>query len=210
MKKIFYLLTLLAIPTFLMIGYAPDTASAVTFRRPLANLLSPAVSYFYDHDASSPGERNYMCGAGTVYDYHTGTDFRTGNVRRDVLAAAIGSVYSRNDNCPTFGFLGSDCGGGYGNNARLDHEGAPDGNGWVTIYAHLERGSVTMPYRSVACAARIGRSGSSGNSTGPHLHFEVRKYAYPGNDPFAGPCGSAQSFWTSLDASGMPTAQCGV
>lgn len=207
MKKLFSLLTLFLAPAFLLLIYAPNIAEATTFRRPLTDLLNPAISYFYDHDVGV-GAQNYLCGANRVYNNHRGTDFRTGDNRKTVVAAATGSVYYRYDNCPTYGSLGSNCGGGFGNHARLDHEGAPDGLGWVTIYAHLERGSVVLPNQSVACSVRVGRSGSSGNSSAPHLHFEVRKYAYPNNDPFTGPCGGPQNFWTSMDVNGMPWTQC--
>jgi murein DD-endopeptidase MepM/ murein hydrolase activator NlpD len=58
--------------------------------------------------------------------------------------------------------------GGYGNMVMIDH-----GNGYQTLYAHLSQVS-TQCGRSVAQGALIGYSGSTGNSTGPHLHFEVR------------------------------------
>lgn len=57
---------------------------------------------------------------------------------------------------------------GYGNMVMLDH-----GNGWQSLYAHLD--SVL-----VGCAQNVGQGdlialmGSTGNSTGPHLHFELR------------------------------------
>jgi murein DD-endopeptidase MepM/ murein hydrolase activator NlpD len=58
--------------------------------------------------------------------------------------------------------------GGYGNMVMIDH-----GNGWQTVYAHMERSSVVCG-QSVAQGSTIGFSGSTGNSTGPHLHFETR------------------------------------
>ncbi|HNZ14172.1 MAG TPA: M23 family metallopeptidase, partial [Anaerolineaceae bacterium] len=59
-------------------------------------------------------------------------------------------------------------GGGYGNMVMVDH-----GNGYQTLYAHLS-------YVNVGCGQPVyqgnllGGAGSTGNSTGPHLHFEVR------------------------------------
>jgi murein DD-endopeptidase MepM/ murein hydrolase activator NlpD len=58
---------------------------------------------------------------------------------------------------------------GYGKMVIVDH-----GNGYQTLYAHLSKISVE-PGQSVARGEIIGSSGSTGNSTGPHLHFEVIK-----------------------------------
>jgi murein DD-endopeptidase MepM/ murein hydrolase activator NlpD len=64
---------------------------------------------------------------------------------------------------------------GYGNLIVLDH-----GNGWRTYYAHLSQINVEcgewVPRGSI-----IGASGNTGNSTGPHLHFEMLRYGIPVN-----------------------------
>ncbi len=64
---------------------------------------------------------------------------------------------------------------GYGNLIVLDH-----GNGWRTFYAHLSQINVEcgewVPRGSI-----IGASGNTGNSTGPHLHFEMLRYGVPVN-----------------------------
>ena len=57
---------------------------------------------------------------------------------------------------------------GYGRHVRLKHE-----DGSVTIYAHLELPAVKTG-QAVLAGEEVGRSGNSGFSTGPHLHFEVR------------------------------------
>ena len=57
--------------------------------------------------------------------------------------------------------------GGYGNCIMIDH-----GNGYKTLYGHLSVISVKNG-QSVTQGAAIGQVGSTGNSTGPHLHFEV-------------------------------------
>ncbi|MFA6521444.1 MAG: M23 family metallopeptidase [Candidatus Gracilibacteria bacterium] len=187
---------------------APQTAQAVTFRRPLNQVLNPAISYYYDTNATASMAR-YNCAQDKVYNNHRGTDFRA-VVGTNIYAAAGGGIFQKNDGCPTYGFWGSACGGGYGNHVRLDHE-APenDGRGWVSIYGHMKLGTATQLINvAVNCGTLIGKTGSSGNSTGPHMHFEVRKYAYPGNDPFLGACSRPLSFWTRVGANGVPTTEC--
>lgn len=58
--------------------------------------------------------------------------------------------------------------GGYGNTIMVDH-----GGGMVTLYAHQSRLGASVGDR-VAAGEVIGYIGSTGQSTGPHLHFEVR------------------------------------
>jgi murein DD-endopeptidase MepM/ murein hydrolase activator NlpD len=58
---------------------------------------------------------------------------------------------------------------GYGNYIVIDHR-----NGFQTLYGHLSRIFVTAG-NSVGKGTAIGAMGSTGNSTGPHLHFEVRQ-----------------------------------
>jgi hypothetical protein len=62
--------------------------------------------------------------------------------------------------------------GGYGNVVVLEHDNGADV--WVTLYAHLS--AINVHCGDVVSQGQvIGASGSSGNSTGPHLHFEVRE-----------------------------------
>ncbi len=87
--------------------------------------------------------------------FHSGTDFR-GKHGTPVLAAGPGVVV----------FSGRR--GGYGNLIEIDH-----GGGVITRYAHLRR-MFAKSDAVVTAGEQIGQVGSSGRSTGPHLHFEVR------------------------------------
>ncbi len=59
--------------------------------------------------------------------------------------------------------------GGYGNMVAIDH-----GNGYVTVYAHLNSWNVSCG-QPVNKGQVVGACGSTGNSTGAHLHFEIRQ-----------------------------------
>ena len=71
--------------------------------------------------------------------------------------------------------LSASWGGGYGNLIQIDH-----GNGLISRYAHLSEIDVSAG-QPVSAGAYIGKSGSTGASTGPHLHFETRIDNVPNN-----------------------------
>jgi len=93
---------------------------------------------------------------------HTGIDIDNRS-RPPVYAAASGTVE----------FTGRL--GGYGNLIIINH-----GNGLTTHYAHLDNFYVSNG-QTVSQGAAIGKMGSTGRSTGPHLHFEVRQHGRPIN-----------------------------
>jgi murein DD-endopeptidase MepM/ murein hydrolase activator NlpD len=109
-----------------------------------------------------PGETDLSSGYGMRVDpfirawaMHTGLDFR-GSTGDPVYATAAGTVASAGPN------------GGYGKMVEIDH-----GNGLSTRYGHLSAISVSAGQR-VRAGQLLGRVGSTGRSTGPHLHYETR------------------------------------
>lgn len=106
--------------------------------------------------------------------YHSGIDIApTSGSDVNIIAAASGEViYPGSGNpvsCPSSSSE-SDCGGGYGNYVMIRHD-----NGIVTLYGHLYENSITVRSGDrVSQGQVIAKMGSSGRSTGTHLHFEVR------------------------------------
>ncbi len=98
------------------------------------------------------------------WGWHGGIDIiRAGgySTGTPVVAAASGTVISA-----VRGYSG------YGHTVVINH-----GNGYTTRYAHMQPGSITVYVgQYVYQGQQIGRIGSTGNSTGPHLHFEVLLY----------------------------------
>ncbi len=163
--------------------------------------------------------RGGLIGAPWCYGGHTGSDFilRGGFDQMDrpdtnwIVAAADGTVESVVDNlwdrCHAEAitadgrFFNVDCqgripGGSSGsdfpaNTIRIRHAG-----GVVTSYLHIKTGSaVVRPGQAVRCGERIARIGSSGISSMPHLHFEVRDGSGQLVDPYAGPLSQPFSWW---------------
>ncbi len=91
-----------------------------------------------------------------VYKRHEGVDFGAAS-GTPIAAAATGTVISAGN-----------AGDGYGNKVVIDH-----GGGVATLYAHQSSIAVSTGQK-VGAGEIIGYVGSTGNSTGAHLHFEVR------------------------------------
>ena len=91
--------------------------------------------------------------------FHKGIDIADGNTNGKIIVAAKSGVVELIQ-------LG---GSSYGNMILINH-----GNGLKTRYAHIMTGSISVRQgESVSIGQPIARVGSTGNSTGPHLHFEV-------------------------------------
>ncbi|MEK7526514.1 MAG: M23 family metallopeptidase [Patescibacteria group bacterium] len=93
----------------------------------------------------------------SFYWYHPGIDIANRSLPA-VLAADSGKIIAAGWDST-----------GYGNKVVIDH-----GNGYITLYAHLSKIYVVIG-QTVTRGSSIGQVGSTGRSTGPHLHFEVQK-----------------------------------
>ncbi|MDH3660039.1 MAG: M23 family metallopeptidase [Alphaproteobacteria bacterium] len=170
----------------------PDAAVA----RP-DNLLLPLdctpgqdcwVVRYVDHDPG-PDTRDYACGPMTG-DGHKGTDFAVRDLAAittgiDVLAAAGGRVAAvrdgMEDRLVDAGDVAAVGGRECGNGVRIDH-----GDGWMTLYCHLRRGSTkVLEGDRVVAGQPLGLVGISGQTSFPHLHFDIRHNDRP-VDPFVG------------------------
>ncbi|MEA3326269.1 MAG: peptidoglycan DD-metalloendopeptidase family protein [Chloroflexota bacterium] len=97
--------------------------------------------------------------------YLSGNDFWSGHLAIDIASAMGAPIYAADSGVVVFAGWDSN---GYGNVIMIDHQ-----NGYHTLYAHLSTLYVSCG-SSAYQGQVIGYAGSTGNSTGPHLHFEVR------------------------------------
>jgi len=100
------------------------------------------------------------------YGQVTGNDYWGGHQAIDAMCYEGDSIFASDSGVVIY--AGS-ISGGYGNLVAIDHQ-----NGYLTLYAHLSGFNVACG-QSVAQGQVIGFCGSTGNSTGAHLHFEVRQ-----------------------------------
>ncbi|GAB7554793.1 peptidoglycan DD-metalloendopeptidase family protein [Novosphingobium sp. 11B] len=144
-------------PRFLTMGKSLARMDALENGLASIPQVSPAhVAYV----SSSYGYRSDPFTGGAAF--HAGLDF-PGPMGSPIYAAAKGRVT----------FVGQKS--GYGNCIEVTH-----GNGLMTRYGHLS-GFRTRVGQDVDAGALIGAMGSTGRSTGPHLHFEVRVNDHPVN-----------------------------
>jgi murein DD-endopeptidase MepM/ murein hydrolase activator NlpD len=97
----------------------------------------------------------------------SGNDYWSGHLGIDIAALTGDYILAADSGVVVYA---GPIGGGYGNFVMIDH-----GNGYRTAYAHNSVVTVRCG-QSVTKGQTIARAGSTGNSTGPHLHFEVRFY----------------------------------
>jgi murein DD-endopeptidase MepM/ murein hydrolase activator NlpD len=186
--------------------FAMAETTAVTLSWPIsaANGLDDygyhGISGFVDHNPSYGLLEDYTCRDRT-YDLsgynHQGTDFFTwpfawnkmDNDEVVVVAAAPGTIVYKQD-----GNYDRSCSidGGSWNAVYVRHS-----DGSIAWYGHLKSGSLTSkgPGNTVVTGEVLGVVGSSGNSTGPHLHLELYDSRSNLIDPYTGACNPSDSWW---------------
>ncbi|MTE19322.1 peptidoglycan DD-metalloendopeptidase family protein [Streptomyces sp. TRM43335] len=125
--------------------------------------VSTGVSTGYTAPVNAAPSGSYKASGARWSNGHTGEDFPAGS-GTPVKAVTNGTVVS------------AGWGGAYGNQVVIRHD-----DGRYSQYGHLSSISVNAGQR-VAVGQQIGAVGSTGNSTGPHLHFEVRTAPGYGSD----------------------------
>lgn len=110
----------------------------------------------YKRITSPFGPRTYTLNGKKVSSNHKGIDIGAPSGAK-IVASNGGKVVTSAYNA-----------GGYGNYVIIDH-----GGGKMTVYGHMSKRGVSVG-QSVTKGQQIGKVGSTGRSTGPHLHFEIR------------------------------------
>lgn len=108
------------------------------------------------------------------FDGHKGVDFAA-DTGTPVYSAAAGVVQAAGFDTQM------------GNYVQLCHDAAPDGSACTTLYTHLDTLCVTAG-QAVASGQEISTVGNTGNSTGSHLHLELRLNGTPANPLACIPC----------------------
>ncbi len=182
----------------------PDVVALSWPLRPAAGITDPNVEGISNYVDQNPAFPNLLldwnCGART-YDQsngynHAGIDMFTwpfgwqkmDNSEVEIIAAAPGTIAAKSD-----GNFDRSCGlnGGTWNSVYIRHS-----DNSIAWYGHMKNGSTTSKAvgATVALGEKLGIVGSSGNSTGPHLHFELYNASNQLQDPYQGSCNSLNNF----------------
>lgn len=131
-------------PRIVAVSRLRGLVDALPLRRPMDGAADLSSNYGYRVDPFTRGPA-----------MHTGVDFRAEH-GSPIRATAPGKVIT------------AEYSGGYGNMVEIEHS-----NGITTRYAHMSA-ILTSVGQSVTTGTVLGRVGSTGRSTGPHLHYETR------------------------------------
>ncbi|VXA94492.1 Peptidase M23 [Exiguobacterium sp. 8H] len=141
---------------------------------------TPASGGMFQRPASGRLSQGWGPASGANgYSFHNGLDI-AGPVGTPIYAAQTGTV------------LRAGWGGAYGNHVMIAH--VINGQVWTTVYAHMSSVSVSAGQR-VSQGQNLGGMGSTGNSTGSHLHFEIHRGGYSYSSSSAGSTVNPASFF---------------
>jgi hypothetical protein len=187
MQKIFILFTLILSGTL-------ESNSQAFLQSPIEGTQGEEWTIEHYVDWDNTGFKDHNCGSKS-YDGHQGTDFSIRSFKQmdegvKVYAAASGRVTFTKD-----GEFDRETAGDVtkllGNYIGIRHP-----NKYYTYYGHLRKNSISVAEGdSVTVGDVIGYVGSSGNSSDPHLHFEIWYDSLYVVDPFSGTCGNPSSLF---------------
>jgi murein DD-endopeptidase MepM/ murein hydrolase activator NlpD len=178
-----------------------------------------------DHDPEEHGDRSAICtsylgyGFPDCYDGHGGSDILLaggfeamdeGSV--EVLAAADGEVVETEDGHYDRCHADAEAEGGIscdGYGMEANYVVILHATGDTTRYYHLMQDSVVVEAgEAVSQGDVLGRVGSSGVSSTPHLHFELRDAQGVVVDPYAGPYSQEETWWCAQNERGELPGGC--
>lgn len=176
-----------------LLAWTAADATPPPFRWPILKQDWNYPFHYVDLDAG-PGVLDFAC-YDVTYDTHIGTDvtirdFVEMDQGRFVVAAAPGTVAWVED--------------GYYDRSTVPNGAPPNyvdilhADGTHTYYLHFKKWSTLVAAgQHVYEGQALGLVGSSGNSSNPHVHFEVKDSGGNPLDPYAGSCGAGASLWRS-------------
>ncbi len=167
-----------------------DSISSVTIREAQKEIVTkggfPPKGHYVDNGKvwGWPTNRPYIITTGFEWrwgDFHNALDISGTGMGSPIYASRGGTVVEINNTCANVGSYRNSCGRTYGNFVIISH-----GENYYTMYAHLLQNVEVNPGDTVTRGQVIGYMGSSGSSTGAHLHFGVSK-GYPDQGSWLNP-----------------------
>lgn len=152
----------LYIPNGIIKAVVPQKSSTKTNNTSTSSSSVKVESGYYLRPSSGPITSPY---GSRRAGFHYGIDIGASRGTK-VVAAATGTIVETVSYCIE-GRVS--CGGRYGNYIMIQHS-----NGTITRYAHLSKVNVEVG-EQVSKGEKIGTTGNTGHSTGPHLHFQIEK-----------------------------------
>lgn len=144
----------------------PKPVAPVTNNYSSNSYYNPSPDYSASAGGAGSGTFGWPTSGMAISQYFGSTSFNPWHTGLDLDARSGWDIFASDGGTVTTAAWG--WGGGYGNHIIIDH-----GNGYQTLYGHLSALDVSAG-QYVSKGQRIGTMGSTGWSTGPHLHFEIR------------------------------------